>query len=111
TPWDDDGATLDGEPIGVEAKSELGRRALSTYVSIPPGESRTLVFELSGFLADTEYRLDLASQPLVEPEQASVAISLPGGGAVVSGPVDIQAGEARGTFELERSETIVVRRR
>ena len=114
TPWDHVRATLDGEPLAVERIDELGRRALSAFVAIPPGGTRTLVVELEGVLTQPTYRLDLAAQPLVVPETASVAVVVAGSGGGrlrASGPVEVTEGRVQGEFSLVRDTTVTIRDR
>jgi len=111
TPWDDEGVMLDGEPIGVIAQPELGRRALSTYVSVPPGGSRTLTFHLRGDLDTHDYRLVMAAQPMVEPEDVTVRIRVAGGRQLeILGPAALSGGVVEGHFQLAHDEEIVIRR-
>jgi len=112
TPFDAVTATLDGQPVALSRQDELGRRALSTFVAIGPGETRTLVVELEGVLTDRTYVLDLGAQPTVVPEQASVSVRVAGAGSLaVTGPVSAGNGSASGSFPLTRDEEITVRRR
>ncbi len=112
TPWDHTGATLDGKPLALERIDELGRHAISTFVPIGPGATRTIVIRLEGVLAVPDYRLGLAAQPQVEPEQATVLVSVVGGGRLrPSGPVQVRGITVEGTFPLVRDTRIVVRRR
>ncbi|MGH9085538.1 MAG: hypothetical protein ACRDYW_08800, partial [Acidimicrobiales bacterium] len=111
TPWDHSEARLDGEPVDLERIDELGRRALSTFVAIPPGGSRTLVVSLEGVLAESDYRLDVGAQPLVEPEVATIEIRIAGGGALQErGPLEASEGRASGRFRLTRDTVVTVRR-
>jgi hypothetical protein len=112
TPWDHLSATLDGEPLALERIDELDRHALSTFVPIGPGASRTLVIQLEGVLDRPDYVLDLAAQPQVEPELATVRVAVAGGGRLVSsGPVDVRGTRVEGRFPLVRDSSIAVRRR
>jgi len=112
TPWDYTGATLDGEPLALESLDELERHALSTFVSIPPGATRTIVVKLEGMLDGPDYRLDMAAQPQVEPEIATVSVAVGGDGRLTStGPVEVRGSVAEGEFPLVRDSRIVVRRR
>lgn len=109
TPWDHTEVTLDGEPVGLERFDELGRRALSTFVAIGPGATRTLVVRLEGVLPGPTYRLDLAAQPLVTPEGASVRVVVRGAeGLRATGPVRAAGAGARGDFLLIRPTRITV---
>jgi hypothetical protein len=112
TPWDAESATLDGEPLPLERIDELGRHAFSAFVPIAPGASRTLVIELHGALLAPSYRLGLATQPQVEPEAATVRISVAGAGELaVTGPVEARGTTAAGAFQLVRHTRITVERR
>ncbi len=113
TPWEPAGATLDGQPVDLETGEELGRRALSTFVAIPPGGTVTLVVELRGVLEDEDtYRLDLAPQPLVHAEQADVHITVAGRGSLRStGPVEARGRTYDGAFTLVRNTVIEVSRK
>jgi hypothetical protein len=112
TPWDHTSATLDGAPLALERIDELDRHALATFVPLAPGATRTIVIELSGVLTTSSYRLDLAAQPQVEPEQATVSIRLAGAGDVrAAGPVEARGSTVTGTFPLVRDSRILVRRR
>lgn len=63
--------------------------------------------ELAGVLAASDYRLDLAPQPLVTPEEASVAVTVRGRPALdVTGPVTVRDGEIAGRFPLVADVTI-----
>jgi Protein of unknown function (DUF4012) len=66
-----DGATLDGRPVNLESDIERGHSVFSTWVSIDPGQSRTLRIELS----EPQWRgtLSVRRQPLVNPERLTVA--------------------------------------
>jgi len=112
TPWSHDSATLDGKPLALERISELGRHALSTFVPIGPGATRTIVIRLDGVLPGTTYRLSLAPQPQVQPELATVRVAVAGAGKLeVSGPVEVRGGAAEGTFPLVQDSRVVARRR
>ncbi|MGQ0433936.1 MAG: DUF4012 domain-containing protein [Microthrixaceae bacterium] len=112
TPWDQIGATLDGKPLALERIDELGRHAISTFVPIGPGTTRTIVIKLQGLLAGPTYRLGLAPQPQVEPEVATVRVAVVGGGRLrLTGPVEVRGPGVEGTFPLVRNSRIVVGRR
>lgn len=112
TPWDHASATLDGEPLPLERIDELGRHALATFVPIGPGATRTIVIELEGVLEGPDYLLDLAAQPQVEPETASVRVRIAGAGDDLrtTGPVQVRGGAVVGELPLVRDTRITVRR-
>lgn len=112
TPWDDRSATLDGEPITLSRIDELNRRALSIYVPIGPGATRTVTVELAGFLAGPQYVLDLAAQPLVSPEAATVSVRVAGASRLrAAGPVEVAGERVGGSFLLLEDTRIATVRR
>lgn len=101
SPWELAGATLDGEPVELERSDELGRHALSTFVDLPPGGTRTLVVELAGVLDKPFYVLDLLAQPLAAPEIATVSVELAGGGRLTAtGGLRLDRNRASAAFPL-----------
>lgn len=86
TPWRLADARLDGNPLPMAAENELGRRVYSTYVVIPPGESRTLALDLGGRLPEaSQYTLRLHRQATVEPDDVRTTLVVPSGWAVGDG--------------------------
>ncbi len=84
TPLSAEGATLDGEPVGLEPQREQGLNVYTAVVVVPPGGTRTLEVRLRGVvdgMDDGTYRLTLAGQPLAHPDDVTVEID-PGGRAV-----------------------------
>ena len=79
-------ATVNGKTQGVSDVPELGVRAYSEYVDIPPESSVTLTFNLVGVTTPgTSYKLNLYNQPMVLPDQDTVSVeSTPGW--TVTGP-------------------------
>lgn len=68
-------AAIDGEPVGVELGQEFGWPQVGVSLQIPPGEARTVRFDLAGSLDLSEgYRLLIDTQPLVRPD--TVALDL-----------------------------------
>lgn len=109
TPWQPDGATLDGEALPLEVLPELGRNAVSTFVQLAPGASRTISVDLEGALLEPSYVLDLAAQPLVEAERATVTIDVAGASRPeVTGPVERDGPVVAGAFPLVRTTRIEV---
>lgn len=112
TPWDHTSATLDGAPLALERIDELDRHALAAFVPTGPGATRTIVIELAGTLARPTYALDIAAQPQVVPEGATVSVTVAGAGRLqVTGPVEAHGMTATGEFPLVRDSRIVARRR
>ena len=76
TPWAAVDATVDGEPIDIETAEELGRFAHATFVRVPPGGTRTVTFDLDGATDPSyRYRLTVAPQPVVNPDELSVDVT------------------------------------
>lgn len=69
------GAEVDGTDLPVEAQQELGMNVYAQYVDVPPGATVTVTFHLAGGvdLADG-YRLTVAGQPTVNPDEVTVAV-------------------------------------
>jgi hypothetical protein len=75
SPLELDGATLEGEPLPVEVRQELGRNVYSAFVTIPPGEARVVTVALSGQLPPRpDYVLDVGHQPTIEPDALEVRL-------------------------------------
>lgn len=112
TPWDVAAATLDGEPVALAGSTELSRTALSAFVDLAPGQTRTVVVELEGALAGPQYVLDLGAQPMVTPEEASVGVRIAGDWDLsATGPVEVSGSEISGSFPLVSDERITTQRR
>jgi hypothetical protein len=93
-----DGADVDGVDLAIESQEELGLNAYSQYVAVPPGATVTVTFDLIGGvdLADG-YRLTVAGQATINPDDVSVSVGLDGpwifgGGDGVSGTGDRMTG-------------------
>lgn len=66
----------------LDAAVELGRRAYSADISIPPQQSRTITVDLQGRIElwrGNWYRLDLPRQPTLSPDDTVVTLSVPSG--------------------------------
>jgi hypothetical protein len=86
SPFDVTTATLDGQPLHLDFAPELGRFAYSAFVSLPPGNTRTIVLRFAGSLSHvTRYTLDVFHQPVITPD--IVRIKLDGAGP--KGVVDV----------------------
>ncbi|PZS21146.1 MAG: hypothetical protein DLM54_04805, partial [Acidimicrobiales bacterium] len=82
TPFLGRGATIDGSPLQIDSRPELGRLAMSTTVSIPSRQTRTVALRLDGRIQlgpGGWYRLDIGHQPVVNPDQVQVSVSVPKG--------------------------------
>jgi hypothetical protein len=78
-------ATLDGEPLALEAQDELGVTAYSAIVQIPAGGSVTLVYRLEGTIATGSYRLDSLPQPAAGWSDETVRVRAAEGAPPVAG--------------------------
>lgn len=95
TPLLATGATVDGQPAGLEPQREVGLNVFSAPLTIPPGGEVTLEVRLSGTvegMGDT-YRLLASSQPLANPDDLSIRLR-PAGGA--PGFADVSGAEVAG---------------
>jgi hypothetical protein len=91
-----DGADLDSGPVAVTTEVERGRYAYSLFLDVPPnGGTRTVTLTLRGSVpidGDT-YRLDVAGQPLRNPDQLTLRIeSAPGEPVVADEPLQAEPG-------------------
>ena len=73
TPLDREGATLDGQPVGLANHQELGYRVYSTRLDLAPGETRVLKIELRGNV-DDEYALVVRPQPMAIADSYTVRV-------------------------------------
>ncbi len=79
--------TWQGAPAVLEAGSELGRSADSTFVDLPEGASGTLKARLVGrvrLLPGGWYEISLPAQPVVNPDRETVSITVAAGWRVLS---------------------------
>jgi hypothetical protein len=75
TPLELGETTIDGKPMDHDAQQELGRNVYSSWIVVPSGKSVTLKYVIKGTVPfpGGKYRLDLWNQPLVRPDNVSVA--------------------------------------
>jgi hypothetical protein len=87
SPWQLEGATLAGQPVGLEAATELGRNVYSTAVDIGPGATTTVELRLAGTMPGDHgaYRLDLHRQPTASPDDLRTTVSVPSGWRIGDG--------------------------
>ncbi|MBW3643998.1 MAG: DUF4012 domain-containing protein [Actinobacteria bacterium] len=114
TPFDFTGATLDGEPLSMEAEDELGRRVYSEFFDLPSLSSRTVTVDLQGeapLAPGGWYELDLLHQPLLVPEEMSVTLEVPAGWRIAEaeGATVTRSGTATAELVLDRDATVRVR--
>lgn len=108
SPWTLDGAMLDGGPVTLQRQTERGRYAYSLYLDIPPeGGRRTIVLELSGNVdAGGAYTLDVATQPLVEPDQLALTVDVAGDREIVGDePLSVNGRTVSATEALTQEAT------
>jgi Protein of unknown function (DUF4012) len=66
-------ATLDGAPANLQSETERGHPVFSTYLTLDPGQTRTLTLTLiEPAAAGTMTTLE---QPIVEPQQSAVRLT------------------------------------
>ena len=95
-------AVVDGEAIDTGLHEELGHRYLATYQRIAPGATSSLRERLAlprawdGNSSGGTYRLHLATQPLIHPDDVRVTIAIPPGMHVTerSPELDLEGGLA-----------------
>ncbi|HUQ40758.1 MAG TPA: DUF4012 domain-containing protein [Acidimicrobiales bacterium] len=68
-------ATVDGATVVPETQREAGLAVYSTFVDIPPGETRTIVLTLAGPVTGARYRLRFFKRPTVLPDRTTVEVS------------------------------------
>ncbi len=103
-------ATLNGVPIQALPQFELGRNVYSFWIWIPPQGTQTLRLELSGrpSLNKKTYRFDLFTQPLVHPDDASVAVRSTTGQVRGMAGLSGSGTELRTTLQPSAVETFIV---
>jgi hypothetical protein len=90
------GASVDGEPVGVEVQQEsAGQRYLIT-TAVPPGSANRVTFDLSGTFSPRadRYELRLGHQPVVHPDQVRISLNVAGAGLSDSSPLRVAEGRA-----------------
>jgi hypothetical protein len=114
TPFQLAGATLDGAPISLSSQRELGYWADATNIDVRPATTRTLGVDLHGRLPlgpRGRYRLNLVRHPIVAPDRVDVAVSVPTGWRLVTGPgfaTSRNGQEVRYQTDLERDQVVDV---
>ena len=77
SPWQADGASLNGVPLAMTDQQELGRLVYSAFVKVPAGGTATIVLHLVGSWNPRErYHLGMYHQPLLFPDQVSTSVKL-----------------------------------
>jgi hypothetical protein len=104
-----EGADLDGEPLELSAEVERDRYAYSLFLDIPPeGGTRVVTLRLRGSIpVDGDgYRLDVAGQPLVVPDDLHVTVESTGDGTLWAGSqMQVEGGTASASIALTEHET------
>ncbi|HEY3143740.1 MAG TPA: DUF4012 domain-containing protein [Acidimicrobiales bacterium] len=79
TPYDVDGALIDGQPAGMEAGHELGRKVYSTFVDLAPGATVTIELDVSGVWTPGLYSIGVQPQPMPQfPDDVEVSLTIAG---------------------------------
>ncbi len=112
-----EGASLDGEPVGLETHEERGLPIFSTFVQTAPQTTSSLALELGreeSWVGDElggTYRVTIRSQPTVRPTTGTVSIEVPDGMDVVQTnvPMEIADGVATWNGNLGYEEEFVIR--
>ncbi len=95
TPHDVTAARLDGQPVEVRQSAEFGLWRNEVTVTLDPGESRVLQFDLDGSVnTENPFSLYLWHQPLVNADSVTVDVT--------------QAGRSEWTERLVLEETTVI---
>lgn len=82
-----DGATVDGEAVGMESQIEAGFRVYTRTITVPPDGAVTVALDLVGALdVNDGYVLDLAPQPTVTSDQMELRVGIGGAEPVTIGP-------------------------
>ena len=107
SPWNLEGASLDGEPVAIEWQEERGRHAGSVFVDVAADTTRTVTFDLRGRLdPGDDYRLTVTGQPLVQPDRFSLSLDVAGPGTIrATSPLTVDGRTLTATTPLNREET------
>jgi Protein of unknown function (DUF4012) len=109
SPLSLEGADLDGQPLDLASEVERDRYAYSLFLDVPPDNgTRVLTLRLRGRIpVDGEgYRLDIAGQPLVTPDDVHVTVESTGGGTLRAGaPMEVSGPTASTSIALTGHET------
>ncbi len=111
----DSSVGLRNPPPNVSSTSELGRRAYSSTVPIPAGESRTLALDVEGTIRladDGWYQLDLPRQPSLLPNEAEISLSVPPGWRIADtrgGVESLDGRHAKAALRLDTDHRISLR--
>ncbi|MGH8985432.1 MAG: DUF4012 domain-containing protein, partial [Acidimicrobiia bacterium] len=113
TPAGFDSVSLDGQDVGLEAGTELGRNVFSSFVSVFAGTTRTLAVDLTGTVdlrPGGWYALDLPRQPSLHPDVVSVSIRVPDGWRIADAEgLDVEGRRAVGRVRVAEPTRVRVR--
>ncbi len=106
TPLRTTGASIDGVRAPIGTRTDLpGLLRHTVSLDLAPGQSRTVVFDLSGHLDPGDYRLRWVGQALANPDQARLTIHSSGApflGGVEAGTVELTPGGQDLTVRVAR---------
>ncbi len=88
TPLNVASASLDGVAMNLPPARELGENVVSTFVSLPPGATRTFSIQVDGVIrlaSQGSYVLQLPRQPVLGADQITVSILVPAGWEIEAG--------------------------
>ena len=76
SPFALNGSQIDGTATPFTSQRELGYHVYSRYLSVPAGGTVTVVLDLAGsLLSRADYRLGVATQPMVNPDSVHVVVT------------------------------------
>ncbi|MGH9212081.1 MAG: DUF4012 domain-containing protein [Acidimicrobiales bacterium] len=109
TPYDLDAARVNGAPVAVESGRELDRQVYSLFVDIPAGATFTIELDVSGSWTEDTYALEVPRQPLANPDQIAVNLTVAGElpvaargeGATIEGRIVRWTGPLTNTVHIE----------
>jgi len=113
TPLGFDSATLNGAPTSLSSGTELGRNVYSDFVNIASGQTVTVGMSLTGqirLLPGGWYELDLPHQPVVNPDQLTVDVTLADGWRVtgVHGATQVSPNTVRANVSQSKERSVWV---
>ena len=111
------GATLDGEPQGLEAHTQRGLPVFSTFVETAPGRTSELRFQLQrpdAWIGDElggSYRLRIRAQPAIRSTEGSISIQAPPGMRIVDATpgLRVDGGTATWAGDLDAVQEFEIR--
>ena len=93
SPLDLREASVNRAPFEVEPQQEFGGKVYSSLVTVPAGETRSIRFELHGFLTSgAAYHLDLLSQPMINADGVRIQVHTDDPAARITGAIGASIG-------------------